>query len=334
MEPLRVVSLFTGAGGFDLGLERAGMVTVAQCEWDQHCQRVLERHWPELPRWSDVREVNGADLPNFDVLAFGSPCQNLSIAGSRTGLDGEQSSLFFQAIRILKEYQNSGRHPAWVIWENVTGALTSGVPAGGDFARVLNEMASTGLLELQWAVLDAQHFGLPQRRARVFVVGRYFGNGYSTELFADKTGSNRNHATIQKTWSRTAEPHKTSNHQGRDTNRLNKLPVQIGTITTTFGSGNYSNVQEVNQGSVIPWVLNDTDCTLTVRRLMPIELERCQGWPDNWTQLGFDGQSLADNKRIALIGNGVAAPVAEWLGRQIINAHNELFQNNTATAGD
>ena len=170
--PLRVVSLFSGVGGFDLGLERAGMVTVAQVEWDKKCQSVLARHWPDVPRWGDVQEVNGADLPDCDLVAFGSPCQDLSVAGKRAGMvEGEtRSGLFYEAVRIIKELQHDGRGPAWVVWENVVGALSSN--GGRDFGAVLDAMAGLGAVDVQWRVLDAQFFGVPQRRRRVFVVAR------------------------------------------------------------------------------------------------------------------------------------------------------------------
>jgi len=170
--PLRVVSLFSGVGGFDLGLERAGMTTVAQVEWDKKCQSVLARHWPDVPRWGDVSEVKGADLPDCDLVAFGSPCQDLSVAGKRAGMvEGEtRSGLFYEAVRIIKELQHDGRGPTWVIWENVVGALSSN--GGRDFGAVLDSLAGLGAVDVQWRVLDAQFFGVPQRRRRVFVVAR------------------------------------------------------------------------------------------------------------------------------------------------------------------
>lgn len=175
--PLRVLSLFSGVGGFDMGLEAAGMETVAQVEWDPKCQTVLARHWPDVPKWADVCDVRGADLPECDVVAFGSPCQDLSVAGKRAGMvEGEtRSGLFYEAVRIIKELQEHGRSAArtpvrWVIWENVVGALSSN--GGADFGAVLDAMAGLGAVDVQWRVLDAQYFGVPQRRRRVFVVAR------------------------------------------------------------------------------------------------------------------------------------------------------------------
>lgn len=163
-------SLFAGVGGFDLGLEAAGWNCGWQVEWDKHCQQILARHWPDVPRWSDVCDVNGAELPPVDLISFGSPCQDLSVAGKRAGLDGSRSGLFHEAVRIIKEMRDAtgGVQPVWGIWENVVGALSSN--RGADFGAVLDSLADAGALVLEWAVLDARWFGVPQRRRRVFVV--------------------------------------------------------------------------------------------------------------------------------------------------------------------
>lgn len=163
-------SLFAGVGGFDMGFDRAGYDCRFQVEWDKNCQNILNRHWPDVPKWWDVSEVNGAELPPVDVLIFGSPCQDLSVAGKRAGLDGARSGLFYEAMRIIKEMRDATANtfPRVVVWENVVGALNSN--GGADFGAVLDQMAEAGALVVEWAVLDAQHFGVPQRRRRVFVV--------------------------------------------------------------------------------------------------------------------------------------------------------------------
>jgi site-specific DNA-cytosine methylase len=171
---MKVLSLFSGVGGFDLGLERAGMQTVFQCEWDKHATKILQRHWPDVPRWDDVSTLTGAHIlqhaPVIDVVAWGSPCQDLSVAGKRAGLDGARSGLFHQGIRIIKELREltNGKCPRISIWENVAGALSSA--GGADFGQVLYEMDEAGACFSEWRLLDAQYFGVPQRRRRVFVV--------------------------------------------------------------------------------------------------------------------------------------------------------------------
>jgi DNA (cytosine-5)-methyltransferase 1 len=149
------------------------MTTVFQCEIDKHARSVLDYHWPDVPKWDDVSTLTGAHIlevtGGVDVVAWGSPCQDLSLAGKRAGLSGERSGLFHQGIRIIKELRelSNGKYPTWSIWENVVGALSSN--GGADFGEVLYEMDEAGACFSEWTVLDAQYFGVPQRRRRVFV---------------------------------------------------------------------------------------------------------------------------------------------------------------------
>ena len=171
---MKVLSLFSGVGGFDMGLENAGMQTVFQCEWDKHANTILNKHWPHVPKWEDVSTLTGKHIlskaPVIDVVAWGSPCQDLSVAGKRAGLEGGRSGLFHEGIRIIKELrkETNGQYPRISIWENVVGALNSN--RGADFGIIINEMAEAGAMVIEWAVLDAQYFGVPQRRRRVFVI--------------------------------------------------------------------------------------------------------------------------------------------------------------------
>jgi site-specific DNA-cytosine methylase len=153
-----------------MGFEQAGWDCKFQVEWDKNCQQILNKHWPDVPKWGDVSDVNGAEIPPVDCIIFGSPCQDLSVAGKRAGLEGERSGLFHEAVRIIKEMRDAtnGTFPRWTVWENVAGALSSN--NGRDFGTVINEMAKAGAHLQEYALLDAQHFGVPQRRRRVFLV--------------------------------------------------------------------------------------------------------------------------------------------------------------------
>ena len=170
---MKVLSLFSGVGGFDMGLENAGMKTIYQCEWDKNATAVLEQHWPYVPRWGDITTLTGKEVLDQgippDVVAWGSPCQDLSVAGRRAGLEGSRSGLFYEGIRIIKELreETNNEYPRISIWENVAGSLSSN--KGADFGLILDEMASAGALVIEWAIVDAQHW-IPQRRKRVFVV--------------------------------------------------------------------------------------------------------------------------------------------------------------------
>ena len=171
---MNVLSLFSGVGGFDLGLENAGMKTIYQCEWDKHANSILERHWPTVPRWGDISTLTAKEILRHgtppDVVAWGSPCQDLSVAGKRAGLEGERSGLFHEGIRIINELrkETNNEYPRISIWENVAGALSSN--RGADFGVILDEMAKAGAMVIEWALLDAQHFGIPQRRRRIFCI--------------------------------------------------------------------------------------------------------------------------------------------------------------------
>ena len=158
-----VGSLFSGIGGFDLGLERAGWSVKWQVENDPYCNKILSRHWPEAARYGDITGVDTDSLERVDLICGGFPCQDLSVAGTRKGLAGERSALFFQVVRIADALR-----PRWLLVENVPGLLSSN--DGRDFGVVVGELAQLGY-GLQWRVLDSQHFGVPQRRRRVFIVG-------------------------------------------------------------------------------------------------------------------------------------------------------------------
>ncbi len=159
---MKVGSLFTGIGGIDLGLERAGMETAFQCEIDKDCNRILENRYPNVRRHTDVKEV-GRGAGSVDVLVGGFPCQDLSVAGRRAGLVGERSGLFHEFMRVASELT-----PRWLLIENVPGLLSSN--DGRDMGVVVSTLAELGY---GWAyrVLDAQYFGVAQRRRRVFIVG-------------------------------------------------------------------------------------------------------------------------------------------------------------------
>jgi DNA (cytosine-5)-methyltransferase 1 len=167
---LTLGSLFSGIGGFELGFEAAGFECLWQVEQDKHCQNVLRQHWPNAALHGDIKDINGRELTPVDVVTYGFPCQDLSIAGRRRGLDGERSGLFFEAIRIFKEMREAtnGQYPRAVVAENVIGLLSAD---GGDaMGRCLEALAEIGAVGIEWRVLDAQYFGVPQRRRRVFLV--------------------------------------------------------------------------------------------------------------------------------------------------------------------
>ena len=311
-------SLFSGAGGFDLGFDRAGFECVFQVEWDKHCQEVLRYRWPDVPKWADVQEVNGAEIPPCDVLIFGSPCQDLSVAGKRAGLDGTKSSMFYEATRIIKEMQDATRQratgslPRVVIWENVRGALTSN--NGQDFNAVLNTMADLGAIEQEWAVLDAQHFrSTPQRRRRLFLVSIFNPDTASRcpdpLLPIKASGIRRSTPSKQK-----REEDAISFDGSIDEDRR---PIGFSHTQGFDLQPSYEAFPTLRREGAGHAVAVAQDEGMIVRRLTPVECERLNGWPDDHTRFRADGSEQAETHRYKQCGNGVATPVALWIAQQI-----------------
>ena len=165
---MRVLSVFTGVGGFDLGAIGAGLEVVGQVEIDKHCQTVLRHHFPDVPLHDDISTAIEWAKENdlygrVDIVAGGFPCQDVSVAGKRAGIAGSRSGLFWEALRFASEIR---AHT--IILENVPGLLSSN--QGRDFAVILTALADSGYRHIEWRVLDSQFFGVPQRRRRVFIV--------------------------------------------------------------------------------------------------------------------------------------------------------------------
>lgn len=195
-------SLFSGVGGFDMGFDHAGYDCKWQVEWDKNCQQTLAHHWPDIPRYGDVQDVRGDQLDPVDVIIYGSPCQDLSVAGKRAGIEGGRSSMFFESVRIFKEMRDAtdGTYPRIVVWENVPGALNSN--HGEDFRAVLTALDDIGAVAQWWNVLDAQFFGVPQRRRRVFLISVFdpaiAGRAGDGQILAVGQSSRGNSAKINK----------------------------------------------------------------------------------------------------------------------------------------
>jgi len=163
---MRVLDLFAGIGGFTLGLERAGFETVAFCEIEPYAQKVLNKHWPEVPIYDDVRQLTAdrlaADGIGVDVITGGFPCQDISVAGQQAGIDGERSGLWGEIARLIGELQ-----PRHAIMENVTNLISG--DRGRWFGRVLGDLASLGY-DAEWHCIPASAIGAHHHRDRVWII--------------------------------------------------------------------------------------------------------------------------------------------------------------------
>lgn len=367
MRQLTTISLFAGIGGFDLGFERAGLKTLAVVEKDATCRRVLAAKFPGAAQFDDVRTVGANNLPACDVLTGGFPCQDLSVAGDRAGLGGSRSGLFYELTRITHELK-----PAFVVWENVPGLYSS--RSGHDFLAILVEFRRIGYSGA-WRTLNAQYFGVAQRRRRCFGVfarddlgaercaqvlslgegvrwhpepRRQTGEKVAINIGSGSAGSGG--YRLDADTAKNLIPEMAWALQERDakgadssTKEGHLIPVVASPITAGYSKGTGANDGKkgspqnllcfsskdhgADAGDLSP-TLRSSGQTEShanggappavafqargVRRLTPRECERLQGFPDDWTA-GF-----ADAPRYKMLGNAVAVPCAEWIGRRIV----------------
>ena len=223
---LTMGSLFDGSGGFPLGGLMSGVTPVWASEIEPFPIRVTSKRLPYMKHYGDISQMDGGKIEPVDIITFGSPCTDMSVSGRRAGLEGQQSVLFYQAIRIIKEMRcaTNGKYPRYIVWENVPGAFSSN--SGEDFKAVLEAVIGVAEPETQvpmpeknrwpyadcymgdgWSVayrtLDSQHWGLPQRRKRIFLVGDLAGQCAADVLFKSE-GLSGYSAEGFRTWQRAA----------------------------------------------------------------------------------------------------------------------------------
>ena len=343
-------SSFSGIGAFDLGFERAGMTCVWQVEIDTRCQSVLGRHWPDVKRYGDVHDVGKHNLEPVDLVCGGFPCQDLSIAGQRAGLAGERSGLWFEFHRIL-----TGLKPRWVVIENVPGLLSSN--GGRDLAVILRGLEKLGY-HVAGRLLDAQYFGVAQRRRRLFLVGS-LGNYRCVEILfepeslswdsppsrqkravapaipANGDGTNRTENERTKTEmivvaplrSRQSSPGISLPGRGGEDDEnlvvahsLTSHNQRWDFSTETFVWDNAQGDPNAEESDVVYALNSQANQGVGVRRLTPLEYERLQGFPDGWTE------NFSDSRRYRMVGNAVVPAIAEWIGRRILE-HDEIMRS-------
>ncbi len=433
IKALTLGSLFDGIGGFPLAAQRCGIKTLWASEIEKNCISITKRHFPLMEHMGDITNVKGGKITPVDIIAFGSPCQDLSTAGRQMGLSGSRSGLFREAIRIIYEMRcaTNGKYPTFIIWENVPGAFTSN--KGQDFRRVLEEitqsripmpasgkwaksgMVRTGRVEVAWRQLDAQYWGVPQRRKRIFLVADFGGRRANEILFKRESllgyseksrGQERKNAAIIVNGAESTGGESVIDFGGTadriyinaDTSRtitasagglgaatglyllkqvypirdptLNKgangfIVGDVGAPAPTLSTVDrhaiaYFEAYQRNgyrqsdmavtvtagQNARIrgdtPVILNSESLAVktddskmnksfsrcVLRRLTPLECERLQGYPDDWTKYADTGEEIKDTPRYVALGNSLAIPCVERIFRGIMNVYNESRGDN------
>lgn len=302
---IKVASFFSGIGGIDLGLERAGMKVIFQCEINTFGQQILKKHWPEVQLEGDINDVKAKDIPAADLWCGGFPCQDLSLAnqGKRQGLEGARSGLFYMFAELIRAQE---KKPRWIFMENVPGLLNS--RKGDDFKRLLITMDELGY-GVSWRVLDAKYFGTPQRRRRVYIVASYRTLRSSEVLFeprataiTDKPGGSEEHSYAPGFF--------------REDQISNYYAIQhagIGRVPTAGPQAKgYRNDGETytcdSRGS------SDAICQTHA----PFGIRKASGVSGG-----------LDSSRWRALGNAVAVPVIEWIGQRIVMVDSRYSTNRT-----
>ena len=318
MKKITVLDLFSGIGGFHLGLEKAGYKVKSYfSEIDKHPIAVYKNNFKNSTYVGSVTDVRKEQLPKINLITFGSPCQDFSLAGNRKGMGGERSSLILEAIRLIDECR-----PRVFIWENVKGTFSSN--DGEDFWAIIKAFTDIGGYRLEWQLCNTKWF-LPQNRERIYLVG-HLGGGSGSKIFPIGE-SNKQIDELQGQFTNTL----TARYDGEGNGSYiieGEQYAQKGIKKVgVYGSGNPT------KGGTGPLSRDDgnTYCLDTgnsqaieikssMRRLTPLECERLQGFPDHWTMKGVDGDKIvdiSDSQRYKQCGNAVSVPVVQAVGLKI-----------------
>ena len=350
---MKYLSLFSGVGSEAIAWSHLSWECVANAETDSHASAVLKYHHPNTPNLGDVTRVNWEKYKGqVDLLIGGSPCQAFSLAGLRKGLDDERGNLaleYCHAVRTIK--------PRFFIWENVPGVLSDKTNAFGSLlAGLLGEDSpllptksekweNAGFFigeecAIAYRVLNSQYFGVPQRRRRIYLLGMYFRDcgGLHTAHWGDLSKLAGIPAAIlfepeSEGWdSKESEKSQSPNSRATKTSTILAFSSKdsgsdCGAISPTLRScGHKDSYPNAGAPPAIARCLTTTpEVKYEVRNLTPVECERLQGYPDDWTNVPFNGKSMPKGARYKMCGNGITANVLRWLGNRIESQSNLLF---------
>jgi len=303
---LKVFDLFSGSGGFSLGLEQAGMETVAFCEYEDYAQKVLKKHWQHIPIYKDVRNITKNILEDdgieFDLICGGFPCQDISISGKNEGMKhGNRSGLWFEYKRIIAETR-----PKYALIENVFALLGRGLNI------VLSDLAEIGY-DACWTMLDSQYCGVPQRRRRVYILAARDGIPRGADIFkfiqrSDPTLEQRLlHIDQSRTWS--FEKGGNSSYPFTYFTRQRSDEFSCKGVASTLTKRDYKDFTDL--------ILDDGG----LRKLTIQERLLLQGYPTDF----FDNLDLTTTEKYKL--NGMTVPVVKWIGEKVIDFDNGKWDN-------
>ncbi len=312
---INYLDLFSGIGGFRLGLERAGFkfMWTGHSEIDRYANSIYRRHFNESTELGDIKDIKPEHLPKIDLITFGFPCQDLSLAGRRRGLRAPRSGLFYEALRIIE-----ATRPTVFIFENVRGLLHSN--KGRDFEKVLREIANLGLYDCEGQLLNTSWL-LPQNRDRFFFVGHLRGSSRPRVFPFGKGGGKCSDVDSGIV--------KVGNLRGQYI--AGAKIVSAEGVFTTLTTGNCDMLLDprfaidrrsrklARQG--LPHRLTRRGMLRRTRRLTPLERERLQGFPDGWTQYGVNDAGepveISETQRNKGIGNAVSMPIVQAIGIEL-----------------
>lgn len=286
---MRYLSVCSGIEAATAAWHSLGWEPAAFSEIEPFPRAVLAHHYPDVPLHGDFTTIRADEYGSVDLLVGGTPCQSFSVAGLRLGLQDPRGNLALGFIQLAQRSQ-----PRWILWENVPGALSSN--GGRDFGAILGAMAELGY-SFAYRVLDAQHFGVPQRRRRVFLVGHSSGDWRrpGAVLFEPQCGS----------WNSSKDSKTAQNAPLLSQKSAGDDSAKAKCLTTGVGQ-RYDPETET--------LISKSD---GVRRLTPLECERLQGFPDNYTLVEYRTKPATDAPRYKALGNSMAVPVMAWIGSRI-----------------
>ena len=294
---MKIIDLFSGIGGFSLGFQRAGYNFTEHyfSEIDKHAIANYKYNFPNAKHIGNIKTIQPANLAGANIITFGSPCVDFSIAGRRAGLAGTKSSLIKKAIALIAEIR-----PSVFIWENVKGTFSSN--AGADFWAIIQAFANIGGYRLEWQLLNTS-WVLPQNRERIYLVGHLAGRSEpgvfpirEDDFFTTEKAQIQSQTPICTTL-------KASGSMRPEDTYI--IPKEANTLTGGGKSGGLHSDMTVIGG---------------VRRLTEIECERLQGFPDNYTQYGnYNGRirRISKTNRYKLIGNAVTVDIVELIAKRL-----------------